>query len=124
MHAPFWEVKEADYVHVMNFPNFTAYCMSKGGVKMMTRNLSIELAPFGIIINSIAPGAIQTPINTALLNDQTKLNALSGKIPLRRLGKPEDVAGLAAFLASPEADYVTGTTYFIDGGLTWNYEEQ
>ena len=106
------------------FPNFTAYCMSKGGVKMMTRNLSIELAPFGITINSIAPGAIQTPINTALLNDPTKLNALLNQIPLRRLGKPEDVAGLAVFLASAEADYVTGTTYFVDGGLTWNYQEQ
>ena len=106
------------------FPNFTAYCMSKGGVKMMTRNLSIELAPFGITINSIAPGAIQTPINTALLNDPAKLNALLNQIPLRRLGKPEDVAGLAVFLASSEADYVTGTTYFVDGGLTWNYQEQ
>lgn len=106
------------------FPNFTAYCMSKGGVKMMTRNLSIELAPFGITINSIAPGAIQTPINTALLNDPTKLNALLNQIPLRRLGKPEDVAGLAVFLASVEANYVTGTTYFVDGGLTWNYQEQ
>ena len=60
----------------------------------------------------------------ALLNDPAKLDALLGQIPLRRLGKPEDVAGLAAFLASAEADYVTGTTYFIDGGLTWNYAEQ
>ena len=75
-------------------------------------------------INSIAPGAIQTPINTALLNDSVKLNALLNQIPLRRLGKPEDVAGLAVFLASAEADYVTGTTHFVDGGLTWNYQEQ
>jgi glucose 1-dehydrogenase len=106
------------------FPHFTSYCASKGGVKMLTRNLSIELAPLGITINNIAPGAIETPINTKLLNDPAKLNALLGNIPLRRLGKPEDVAAMAAFLASSESDYATGTTFFIDGGLTWNYQEQ
>jgi glucose 1-dehydrogenase len=106
------------------FPHFTSYCASKGGVKMMTRNLSIELAPLGITINSIAPGAIETPINKNLLNDPAKLKPLLENIPLNRLGKPEDVAGVAAFLASPDSDYMTGTTTFIDGGLTWNYEEQ
>jgi glucose 1-dehydrogenase len=106
------------------FPHFTSYCASKGGIKMMTRNLSIELAPLGITINSIAPGAIETPINKNLLNDPVKLKAVLENIPLKRLGKPEDVAGLAAFLASSDADYVTGTTYFVDGGLTWNYQEQ
>jgi glucose 1-dehydrogenase len=106
------------------FPHFTSYCMSKGGVKMMTRNLSIELAPLGITINSIAPGAIETPINSKLLNDPTKLNALLANIPLKRLGKPGDIAGIAAFLASADADYITGTTIFADGGLLWNYEEQ
>jgi len=106
------------------FPNFTSYCAAKGGLKMMMRNLSIELAPYGITINNIAPGAIQTPINTALLNDKAKLTALLQQIPLARLGKPEDVASLAVFLASAESDYVTGATYVIDGGLTWNYQEQ
>jgi glucose 1-dehydrogenase len=106
------------------FPNFAAYCVSKGGLKMLTRNLSVELGQFGITINSIAPGAIETPINTKLLNDPQKLNALLTQIPLTRLGKPSDVAGLATFLASADADYVTGATYFIDGGLTWNYQEQ
>jgi glucose 1-dehydrogenase len=106
------------------FPHFTSYCASKGGVKMMTRNLSIELAPLGITINNIAPGAIETPINTKLLNDPAKLNALLANIPLKRLGKPQDVAALAAFLAASDSDYVTGTTYFVDGGLTWNYQEQ
>jgi glucose 1-dehydrogenase len=91
---------------------------------MLTRNLSIELAPLGITINNIAPGAIETPINTKLLNDPVKLNELLGNIPLRRLGKPEDVAGMATFLASSDSDYVTGTTFFVDGGLLWNYEEQ
>ena len=106
------------------FPHFASYCASKGGLKMLTRNLAIELAPLGITINNIAPGAIETPINTKLLNDPKKLNELLEKIPLRRLGKPEDVAGLAAFLASADSDYVTGTTYFVDGGLLWNYHEQ
>ena len=106
------------------FPHFASYCASKGGLKMLTRNLSIELAPLGITINNIAPGAIETPINTKLLNDPTKLKELLDNIPLRRLGKPEDVAGVAAFLASPDSDYATGTTFFVDGGLLWNYEEQ
>ena len=106
------------------FPHFTSYCASKGGMKMMMRNLSIELAPFGITINNVAPGAIETPINHALLNDAEKLKALLENIPLNRLGKPADVSSAVAFLASSDADYITGTTLVIDGGLTWNYSEQ
>jgi glucose 1-dehydrogenase len=93
-------------------------------MKMMMRNLSIELAPYGITVNNIAPGAIETPINTALLNDPPKLKALLDNIPLARLGQVSDVAGVAAFLASSDADYITGTTIVVDGGLTWNYSEQ
>jgi glucose 1-dehydrogenase len=106
------------------FPNFASYCASKGGLKMLTRNLAVELGPLGITINSIAPGAIETPINTKLLNDPAKLQALLSQIPLGRLGKPDDVAALAAFLASDDASYATGATYFVDGGLTWFYQEQ
>ena len=106
------------------FPNFTAYCMSKGALKMMMRNLAIELAPLGITVNNVAPGAIETPINQKLLNDPKLLNPLLENIPLHRLGKPEDVAGVVAFLASSDADYITGTTIFVDGGLLWNYSEQ
>jgi glucose 1-dehydrogenase len=106
------------------FPNFAAYCASKGGVKMLTRNLAVELGQHGININNIAPGAIETPINTKLLNDPQKLGALLTQIPLARLGQPHDVANLAVFLASDEADYVTGSTFYVDGGLTWNYQEQ
>src|SRR6202162_2352659 len=106
------------------FPHFASYCASKGGVKMLTRNLSIELAPLGITINSIAPGAIETPINKKLLNDPVKLKALLENIPLKRLGQPGDVASVAVFLASDESSYITGTTVFVDGGLLWNYQEQ
>jgi glucose 1-dehydrogenase len=106
------------------FPNFTAYCASKGGLKMFTRNLAVELGPLGITINNVAPGAIETPINTKLLNDPDKLGALLSNIPLGRLGQPHDIAALVTFLASAEADYITGSTFVVDGGLLWNYQEQ
>ncbi len=106
------------------FPNFSPYCASKGAMRMLTRTLAVELGPLGITINNIAPGAIETPINTQLLNDPVKLRSLLGQIPLGRLGTPADVAGLAVFLASADSDYVTGATYVIDGGLTVFYQEQ
>ncbi|ASC71221.1 glucose 1 dehydrogenase [Halomicronema hongdechloris C2206] len=106
------------------FPNFAPYCASKGGLKMLTRDLAVELAPYGITVNNVAPGAIETPINSELLNNQAKLNALLKNIPLGRLGHPQDVAGLVEFLASDDANYITGSTFFVDGGLTWNYQEQ
>jgi glucose 1-dehydrogenase len=106
------------------FPHFTSYCASKGGLKMMMRNLAMELAPLGITVNNIAPGAIETPINSRLMSSPELLKALLTHIPLQRLGKPEDVAAVAAFLASSEADYMTGTTLFVDGGLLWSYSEQ
>jgi glucose 1-dehydrogenase len=108
----------------MAFPGFATYCCSKGGIRMLMRNLAVELGPLGITVNNVAPGAISTPINTALLQDKPKLDALLEKIPLGRLGTPEDVAGLVAFLASKDADYVTGATFFVDGGLIRSYHEQ
>jgi glucose 1-dehydrogenase len=108
----------------MVFPHFSSYCASKGGMRMLMRNLAVELGSLGITVNNIAPGAINTPINTSLLEDKPKLNALLANIPLGRMGKPEEVAGVAAFLASPDGAYVTGSTYFIDGGLIRNYHEQ
>jgi glucose 1-dehydrogenase len=106
------------------FPNFASYCAAKGGVRMLTRTLAVELRGTGITVNGIAPGAIATAINRELMKDDAKRDALLGRIPLGRMGEPDDVAAVAAFLASPDADYVTGATYFVDGGLTWNYEEQ
>ncbi|HEX8723263.1 MAG TPA: glucose 1-dehydrogenase [Pyrinomonadaceae bacterium] len=100
------------------FPGYTSYCASKGGVRMMMRNLAMELAPHRINVNNIAPGAIATPINKAVLEDpEAKREALT-EIPWGRFGRPEEVAALAVFLAGDEAEYVTGSTYYVDGGLT------
>ena len=100
------------------FPEYTPYCVSKGGMRMLMRNLCIELAPHQINCNNIAPGAIATPINQAVLDDpQAKKNAV-GEIPWGRFGNPDEVAAVALFLASPDSDYVTGSTYYVDGGLT------
>ena len=108
----------------MVFPHFATYVCSKGAMRMLMRNLAVELGPLGITVNNIAPGAINTPINASLMADKPKLDALLANIPLGRLGQPEEVAGVAAFLASDEGAYVTGSTYFLDGGLIRNYHEQ
>ena len=108
----------------MAFPHFSTYCASKGGLKMLCRDLAVELGPLGITVNNIAPGAIATPINKALLNNPQLMKLLESKIPLGRLGTPDDVAGLAAFLSSYDAAYMTGATFFVDGGLIRDYHEQ
>lgn len=100
------------------FPGYTPYCVSKGGMRMLMRNLCLELAPYKINCNNIAPGAIATPINQKVLDDpQQKKNAIS-EIPWGRFGKPEEVANVALFLASDESSYVSGSTYYVDGGMT------
>jgi glucose 1-dehydrogenase len=108
----------------MVFPHFSTYCASKGGMRMLMRDLAVELGPQGITVNNIAPGAIATPINAHLLATPALLDPLLRNIPLGRLGTPEEVAGVAAFLASDDGAYVTGSTYVIDGGLMRNYHEQ
>ena len=107
----------------MVFPHFDSYCAAKGAMRMLMRNLAVELGPLGITVNNIAPGAISTPMNASLLANEPQLNALLANIPLGSLGSAPEVAGIAAFLASDEAAYVTGSTYFIDG-LMRNYHEQ
>ncbi len=100
------------------FPGYTSYCASKGAIRMMMRNLAMELAPHKINVNNIAPGAIATPINAPVLKDPQARQYAVEEIPWGRFGKPEEVAGVALFLAGNESDYVTGSTYYIDGGLT------
>jgi glucose 1-dehydrogenase len=103
------------------FLQYATYVTSKGGMRMLTRTICQELAPFGITINDIAPGAIATPINKRTLGDGELLQALEDQIPSGRLGEPDEVASVAVFLASDEAAYVTGSTYYVDGGMSrWN----
>jgi glucose 1-dehydrogenase len=94
------------------------YAASKGGIMMMMQSLAQEVAPLRIRVNSIAPGAIRTPINTAAWSTPQAYSALMTLVPYGRIGEPEDIARAAVWLASDEADYVTGTTLFVDGGMT------
>jgi glucose 1-dehydrogenase len=108
----------------MVFPHFDTYAASKGALRMLMRNLAVELGPHNITVNNVAPGAIITPINKSLLNNKDQLQGLLNNIPLGRMGTSAEVAGLVAYLASEEAAYVTGSTFIIDGGLIRNYHEQ
>lgn len=94
-----------------------AYCAAKGGLKMVTRTLALELAPHGVRINAIGPGMIATPMTEQTLLDPGQSADALQKIPLGRPGEPQEIANVALFLASDEASYVTGSSYFADGGL-------
>ncbi|SFB07691.1 MULTISPECIES: glucose-1-dehydrogenase [unclassified Bacillus (in: firmicutes)] len=100
------------------WPHFVHYAASKGGVKLMTETLALEFAPKGIRVNCIAPGAIDTPINAEKLKDPEKKKGVIELIPMGYIGKPEEIAACAVWLASSEASYVTGLTLFADGGMT------
>jgi glucose 1-dehydrogenase len=94
------------------------YAASKGGVMLLMKSIAQELAPYRIRVNSIAPGAIRTPINTAAWSTPSAYNDLMKLVPYKRIGEPEDIARAAVWLASDAADYVTGATLFVDGGMT------
>lgn len=98
-------------------PGNSPYCCAKGGVRMLTRNAGVELAPHGITVVGVGPGAIATPINKETLADPAKTAALNKAIPVGRVGTSEEVAGLVGWLASAKSAYVTSSTYFIDGGI-------
>jgi glucose 1-dehydrogenase len=98
-------------------PGNAAYCASKGGLRMLMRTICTELAKDKITVNNIGPGAIYTPIDADIETKPEIEKALMGEIPLNRWGKPEEIAGLAVYLASDESSYVTGSTFFIDGGM-------
>jgi glucose 1-dehydrogenase len=98
-------------------PGNTPYCLSKGGMRMLTRTAGVELAPHGILVVGVGPGAVATPINAATMNDAAQLQKLDGAIPVGRLARPEEVANVVAFLAGEGASYMTATTVFADGGI-------
>jgi glucose 1-dehydrogenase len=94
------------------------YAASKGGVMLMMKSLAQEVAPFGIRVNSISPGAIRTPINTAAWSTPEAYGQLLELIPYKRIGEPEDIGRAAVWLASDDSDYVNGTSLYVDGGMT------
>lgn len=94
------------------------YAASKGGVMLFMKSLAQEVAPHRIRVNSIAPGAVRTPINTAAWSTPEAYQALMKLVPYKRIGEPEDIGRAAVWLASDESDYVTGTSLFVDGGMT------
>jgi glucose 1-dehydrogenase len=98
-------------------PGNTAYCLSKGGMRMLTRTAGVELAPHNILVVGVGPGAVDTPINKATVADPALLATLDAAIPMGRLAEPEEIANIVAFLAGPGASYLTATTIFADGGL-------
>ncbi|MEP7367723.1 MAG: glucose 1-dehydrogenase [Acidobacteriota bacterium] len=99
-------------------PGFVSYSISKGGLENMTRTLALEYAGRGIRVNSVGPGAIVTPINNSWINDPAARTGVESHIPMGRVGSPEEIASVFAFLASDEASYITGQTLFACGGLT------
>ena len=98
-------------------PGNAAYCLSKGGMRMLTRTAGVELAHHGITVVGVGPGAVETPINVSTEQDPAKLKTLNEAIPLGRMAKPEEIASVVAFLAGDGASYLTATTVFADGGL-------
>jgi len=99
-------------------PNYLGYSVSKGGMMNLTRTLALEFAGRGIRVNGIGPGATITPINRAWVDDPVKAKQVTSHIPMARAGTSEEMAGIACFLASDDAAYITGQTLFVDGGLT------
>jgi glucose 1-dehydrogenase len=98
-------------------PGNTPYCLSKGGMRMLTRTAGVELAPHNILIVGVGPGAVATPINLGTMDDPSKLAKLNAAIPLGRMARPNEIANVVAFLAGDGASYLTATTIFADGGI-------
>ncbi len=102
----------------ITMPTNAAYCAAKGGLRMLMRTIAVELAPHKILVNNIAPGAIDTPMDAPLKEHPELMKELLSEIPLGRMGQPDEIGMMAVYLASDEAAYVTGQTFIIDGGMT------
>ena len=98
-------------------PGNTAYCLAKGGMRMLTRTAGVELAPHNVLVVGVGPGAVNTPINAATVADPAQLAKLNASIPLGRVAEPTEIASVVAFLAGDGASYITATTIFTDGGI-------
>ena len=98
-------------------PGNIAYCLSKGGMRMLTRTAGVELAPHNILVVGVAPGAVATPINLVTMKDPALMQRLNAAIPLGRMAKPEEIGSVVAFLASDQSSYMTSTTLIVDGGM-------
>jgi glucose 1-dehydrogenase len=103
---------------VIPWEKFSHYCASKGGMKLFAQSVAKELAPHGIRVVSVAPGAIRTPINEPVLDDAKERREVEAEIPLGRWGEISDIAQAVAWVASDQAHYVVGATLFVDGGMT------
>jgi glucose 1-dehydrogenase len=99
-------------------PHYVPYATSKAGIEMMTKTMALELAKDNIRVNLVAPGAIDTDMNTILRNNNSELEGVLKLIPMGKIGSANDVANVIEFLASNKASYVTGASYFVDGGMT------
>jgi glucose 1-dehydrogenase len=98
-------------------PGNTPYCLSKGGMRMLTRTAGIELAPHGVLVTGVGPGAVDTPINASTAADPEKMKVLNAAIPIGRMAEPEEIGSVVAFLAGKGATYLAATTIFADGGI-------
>jgi glucose 1-dehydrogenase len=98
-------------------PGNAAYCLSKGGMRMLTRQAGVELGPYGIRVVGVGPGAVATPINTSTMADPGKMKVLDNAIPLGRMADPAEIGAVVAFIAGDGGSYLNGTTVFADGGL-------
>lgn len=100
----------------VGFDNISDYCASKGGIINLTKELALELAPYNINVNAIAPGVIETPMTASMLKDKKQRAGLLAQTPLGRVGQPKDIGKAAVYLASSDSDFVTGHTLVVDGG--------